>query len=453
MKRLLLFYLALLALGLALSHVGFRISETLNHDSQTSDQGAYMGMAEKLRGSLLPDHTDGTRNPLFPWLVAKFLDPKSPEFFEAGKRFNVLLATLGSLLVGIFNRRRLGALAAWNLAALAGLGCLIPIGIFFGAEVLFYLFFFGLWRGAFAILKRPTPGLAILTGLCAGLAYLAKPSTGPFLMGFALLIFLLCALWPFRRTIPAFSEFWNPRAALVALGCLLAAAFLVMTPRLLMAKRTYGSAFYSLPSFWFWADDWDTCFEKYGNCTPYGLSRIPPEEWPTAANYFRRHSVREALERLTSGTVIKLQQLLVPQKKFPWKKERRNRPRRMTLPMRGFYLMLCGMVALTFLAAAKFRPLLASGAMTPAVFGLGVFCVYTMAYGWYHVIGPGPRFVMMFYIPLLWSFFAAARSSALLTRWGPWGLGAFHGLLALALASRLLALLADSNFLKMDYAF
>ena len=449
-----IFLLAIMVLAIALGVVGFRIVASTNQDIDAYDQGAYLGMAQSMKTDLLPARTDGTRNPLFPWLVTRFYDPDSPDFFAAGKRLNVLLAVMGVLLIGLAAKGRLGSLASWNLAAVSGLGSLLPISTFFGAEVLFYLFFTGMWVAALDHIRRPRVVTGLILGVFSGLAYLAKPSTGPFLAAFAGFVILLILIKKLWRNPPAWFLVpdWRTSSAILGLIAALGSYFVIISPRLDSAQRTYGNAFYSLPSFWFWADNWKVCVEKYANCTEYGLSKIPPEEWPTAGNYFRRNSPTVAWERLMGGTLIKIQQLVIPDGRLPWKAENRNKPKRMLLPGRGWYLVLFGMLAVVMIAMAKGKPLTDPGGITGLAYGAGVFCLFTFAYGWYHVIGPGPRFVMMFYIPLCWSFFASASASAQ-GHGSARFLTIFHSLLALALGWRVGDLLLNTNFEKISHAF
>ncbi len=449
-----IFLAAVLVLTVVLGIIGLRIADSTNLDIEPYDQGAYLGMAKAIKADLLPARTDGTRNPLFPWLVTRFFDPNDDTIFAAGKRLNVVLAAVGVFVIGMVARSRMGHLASWNLAAVSGLGCLIPISTFFGAEVLFYLFFTGMWVTSLDHIRQPRVATGLILGVFSGLAYLAKPSTGPFLAAFAGFVILLILIKQLWRNPPAWvlPADWRASRAMIGLLAALASYFVVISPRLDSAHRTYGDAFYSLPSFWFWADDWQTCVEKYANCTDYGLSKLPPEEWPTAANYFRRNSPSVALARLSSGTLVKFQQLVVPDGKLPWKAENRNKPKRMVLPARGWYLVLFALLGVVMVAMGRGKPLSDPGGIAALAFGAGVFCLFTFAYGWYHVIGPGPRFVMMFYIPLCWSFLASASASA--RGKGPASfLSIFHGLLSLVLVWRLGSLLLNTNFEKVSHAF
>ena len=142
-----------------------------------------------MEGSWYPWYSDGTRNPLFPWLAAVFLDPGDPAFFEKGKKLNVILAICGAACLGIFFSRRLGPLAALSATALASLGALLPISTFFGAEAAFLvLFFFVCVCGARLLNDNPVR-FYVFFGLLLAIAWLAKSSTTLFFGLFILFSF------------------------------------------------------------------------------------------------------------------------------------------------------------------------------------------------------------------------------------------------------------------------
>jgi hypothetical protein len=58
-------------------------------------------------------------------------------------------------------------------------------------------------------------------------------------------------------------------------------------------RTRHGAAFYSLPSFWFWADDWET-WVKDADCRKVRLAELPVEEQPTMTGYFHRHDIGDA---------------------------------------------------------------------------------------------------------------------------------------------------------------
>jgi hypothetical protein len=87
--------------------------------------------------------------------------------------------------------------------------------------------------------------------------------------------------------------------------------------------------------------------------------------------------------------------------------------------------------------------------------GLATFTFYVLATGWYLPTGPGHRFIMTLYLPLLWMlaqggeqlrFAANSRSANSLFLAG-------HLAICALLVSRVFALLQDTQFEKISYAF
>ena len=184
----------------------------------------------------------------------------------------------------------------------------------------------------------------------------------------------------------------------------MAAYFAIISPRLIHAHKTWGSAFYSLPSFWFWADDWETCVNKYADCRKVRLATLPIEEQPTMQGYFHRHDLNDALIRLKNGAAVRLVQLFHPEGKWRLSVERKDKPKRIVLPHRGLYLIGLAALALSMcvLAAPQGRLRNLGPITLPVLLGLATFVVYVMATGWYLPTGPGHRFIMTLYMPLLW---------------------------------------------------
>ena len=79
-----LYWSALVLLTIVMVAVGFRITATTNLEVNPYDQNAYIFLARQMEGAWYPWYTDGTRNPLFPWMAAQLLDANHPDFFLAG---------------------------------------------------------------------------------------------------------------------------------------------------------------------------------------------------------------------------------------------------------------------------------------------------------------------------------------------------------------------------------
>ncbi|HEY5741406.1 MAG TPA: hypothetical protein VIS99_02600 [Terrimicrobiaceae bacterium] len=452
--------LAILLLCLSLLVIGFRITEQTNHEIDPFDQGAYVSMSKNMEGSWYPWYSDGTRNPLFPWIAALLLDPESSSFFEKAKRLNVVLAICGIALVGVFFARRLGPLSAFNATMLCSLAALLPISTFFGAEAIFLVLFLFVFACGVRLLNENPLRLYLLLGLLTGVAWLAKPSTTPFIGLFVAFSLIRCLLdlkfgknLPWHLRAPA----WSTRRFGVGLAICFAAYFALISPRLIHAQRTWGSAFYSLPSFWFWADDWQTCVEKYFDCRKARLAMLPIEEQPTLRGYFHRHSLSDALLRLKKGAAVRLQQLLHPEGKWRLSVEGKGKPRRIVLPHRGLYLLALGTLALAIGTLAIFygQFKLVGSVTLPVLLGLAALAVYILATGWYLPTGPGHRFVMTLYMPLLWMLSQGGEQLRLAStsRLANGLYLAVHLTICSLLLSRVLVLLQNTQFEKISYAF
>jgi hypothetical protein len=451
---------AIALLCLSAGVVGFRITDQTNHEIDPFDQGAYVAMSRRMEGAWYPWYSDGTRNPLFPWLAAVFLDAKDPAFFEKGKKLNVAFAVMGTAIVGAFFFRRLSPLAAFNATALASLAALLPISTFFGAEAIFLVAFLFVCACGMRLLNENPVRLYVLLGVLTALAWLAKSSTTPFL---GLFVVFSLGRWLLNRankeSLPWHlrAPGWSARRLGVGLALGAAAYFALISPRLVYAHRTWGSAFYSLPSFWFWADDWQTCVKKYADCRKATLAGLPIKEQPTMAGYFKRHGVSDALLRLEKGAAVRLGQLFHPEGKWRFSVEKKGKPKRVVLPHRGLYLIGLGGLAIAMgsLAIAQRRLKMVGPVTLPALLGLATFTCYVLATGWYLPTGPGPRFIMTLYLPLLWilaqggeqlRLAANSRSANSLHL-------VAHLTICALLISRVFALLQDTQFEKVSYAF
>jgi len=457
-RAVIAYALAVLALCLGLAVIGFRIADQTNHDVEPYDQSAYVQMAQKMEGSWYPWYTDGTRNPLFPWLAATFLDANDPAFFESGKRLNVLFGVCGVAFLGAFFLTRMGPLAAFNATALAGLVVLLPLSTFFGAEVIFFVLFLFVCVCAMRLLTVNPPWLYAVLGVLAGAAYLAKPSATPFLGLFVLFsgVRLILSFFPAGR-VPRCLQApqWSGKNLVIGMALFGAIYFALIAPRLVHAQRTWGSAFYSLPGFWFWADDWESCVKKYYDCRKEKLAEFPPEEQPTLAGYFRRHTISDAVQRATGGAAVRLTQLFFPEGKWRFSYEKPGKPNRVVLPYRGIYLAGLALLAAAMAVFAR-RQLDTVGPVTlPFLLALAMFALYVLAMGWYLPTGPGHRFILTLYIPLLWmvaqggdQLRLAANSLA-----GDALFFATHAVITVLIIWRILVLLSAGQFDKILQAF
>lgn len=375
----------------------------------------------------LPHETDGVVAPLWPWVAARFAPPNHTitdetfatdtavdlAFFRKGKWVNVGLSLGFLVLLGLAAARSFSILATTNLSLLAGFGALLPRAVYFQPEPLFYILFFLAWICALELLKRNSLWLHAVFGVICGLAYLAKTSIEPLILGWL-------GVTAYRYIKACFSKeessTWSRANAFIGLLCF-AFAYLGLTgPTLMHNKQTFGSYFHNFPRYWMWMDDFDNAGYQWmqQHQTAAALHAIPPEEVPNFKNYRRNHSGEQMWNRLTDGTFAKLESFLAPKAELKKPKDGWKR----ILDLRGWYVG--GLMLLLGLSATHARtrsralfqenPPLHREVGSLAIFTVGTFVAYSLAYGWYHVIGRGERFMLMLFLPLVFSLIWAAES-------------------------------------------
>jgi len=448
------FVILLLALCAVQIWLGQRIAGQVNFRTDEFDQGAYVLMAQKMKGSLYPWYSDGTRNPLVPWLAQMWADPDSEGFFEAAKRMNVWIGGLGTLVVGWIFVRRAGFAGAFAGAAVAGGAILLPSSTFLGAETLFFVLFLAVFVWGVGMFRANPLWSYAVFGLLAGAAYLAKPSASPF-VAMALGLGGVRAVWEWVR--PADGR-WRPSNALLGILVFAAGYLPVVAPRMVHAHATWGSPFYSLPSCWFWADSWEDCVTKYTDCRAATIAAMPPAQRPTVSGYFMRHSVSDAVRRVLTGAGERARQFVFPEKKFRIPFDGPGKPRRAVLPYRGLYVTALGLLAVVmglFAWRAVGGAMIGRGMFWAGLLFLATWAVYLAAMGWYLPTGPGHRFILTLYLPTLWVFLTVGERWRRASGSPPAGWIFLAGcLLASGLVMwRFLAVLPSAGFEKILYTF
>jgi len=399
-------WLAALAAGMLA--LGEYVALTTNRDADLYDQGAYLMLAEKCRAEWWPAATDGTRNPLLPWLLAKTASGARDTMLAAGLKLNVRLAALLAILLGAWAGRRVAWLPAVTFSTLGGLGVLLPIATFLGTEVLFYGLFFAAWMLAFALLARLTLARCALLGAVLALAYLAKPGVTLFCAALAPIAF---ARWIFRDDAAGWGK-WRPLAA-AALGLAIGAPMVL--PRLLDSQRQFGDPLQNTAANCFWEENWDACLPKLAYLNPRLAYRLAPGEWPSARRYLDRNGLGGAWTRLTRGMSAQLANVVSADPKGLWfsRSPSAKRPVRRIFPYRGLFL-LPPLVLASALAVAAVRregpATIGKAARYQAAFAVLLTALSFGAFSWYWVIAPGSRFVMALYLPVLASALLASEA-------------------------------------------
>lgn len=294
-------------------------ARVVNLSRARADQSGYQRDAVavyKNRHGQNPPMLIGERNrmPVYAAFLALFYDPSlSPEqFFEVGKRWNIRLSLLLLALLGVIFRRHLPPLVSTNLTLFVAFGYFVFKAGYMQAELLFYFLIFITFLASCYLLKRRGPaasvGLGILAGLLAALAHLTKAAMLP-LMAIFLAVYgirevaLLIRSW--RQHEPgsrrgALTRFaWRAAAAALVVACFLGALY----PYISNSKRVFGHYFYNVnTTFYIWYDDWPLAsVGTYSHGDGVGWPKMLPGEIPSMRKYWRRHTVRQIVDRVADG--------------------------------------------------------------------------------------------------------------------------------------------------------
>lgn len=452
-QLLVLFLLAFLKIGSLL------ISQTNHTDKNMfgGDQMHNMRLATQTKQDLSPDfskgfttaltnffphRTDGVVQPLWPWvaawlaepdhkitediMVSKVGRPEDHAFFNRGRWLNVFIVGTFLVFLGIAACRKFSLPAAINMLLLAGFAALLPRAVFFQPEPLYFIFFFLTWVACICALQKNSLWIYGLIGVLSGIAYMAKGSAHPLLLGFIVASSLRCVWEIFRpnknhsSTIAA-NERWHWRNHVVGLIILGITHYMTIGPRLSTSYERFGDMFHSYPNYWMWMDD----FEQQGfqwmvdHPNAAALAAIPSDQKPSLGNYLRTHTPDQILQRLITGVKAKVTEFLLPEQTKRSKKIENQKPWRGVYEARGWYLLsLTGGLLLCAIAVPLAAPkaqhegqrIFKPGFWFVVFFVVGSILGYTLLYGWYHPIGRGDRFMMSLYLPIAFTLIWGAET-------------------------------------------
>lgn len=403
-----------------------RIGERNRMDPWLGDAASYNELSSQFAGSFLPGGTDGVRNELYTFVGRRLAPTGTGDFADGLRRANAWLAGMMTALLGAVFLWTLRPADAVLLTYFYALGLAVPIAQYVAAENLYWGLFALAFIGGCLTLRTGRAAAALATGVAVGLAYLAKPSTGPLLtlLGACLLV----------RGVLAWRAADGGRRALgpvvVPFACVVLAASAVMLPRWVYAAGKFEGAFdFNAAAYHFWADSWEQCLQKYMDCSPKAMAKMPPGERPTAANYFRRNGWEGVIRRAGWGGYARLRQLLLPANPF------RFLPREMSESWRTTVFPFRDIVALGFLALPAMAvaggsrlPPVGGSLLWPALFAVGTLALYLVASAWYFPIASGYRFTNALVLPMCWFALYVRRELGPCVRKGEpavcWGLAA-----------------------------
>jgi hypothetical protein len=348
-----------------------------------SDQAAYLAYARQMCES---GHTfAGTRNrmPVFPFLLSRIYQPKmdNAEFFKRAQSFNVNLSIFLLALLFLIFRTFFPTYHALALLVITAFGVFLYRAPIVQAEPLFYFLSFCAFLLLVRLLIAPRWWLSIFAGGALGLAYLTKAS-----------MLASLPLWVAVFVVQSISRFRGAdRTRVLARDCglllLLLASFLVVVfPYIQTSKRLYGQYFYNVNStFYMWCDSWDEAVaftEVYND--PARRRELARDQLPSAAKYWREHSLGQIAQRLRNGLATML-----------------TRSAKLT----GYYKFM-----LLFAVAGVFALCRSEGAIQlikerafAATFCILFVAVYVLLYAWYGAIITDSRFILSLFLPFIFA--------------------------------------------------
>jgi hypothetical protein len=299
-----------LVVAAALYVTGAFVHASRNIVKRQGDQTAYVQYAKDLHanwsGRRPPIVGDRNRMPLYPAFQALFYTEELTDegFFQRGKATSIVLSVGLLAAVYLVAGLALPRLPRTTLTATAAFTCFIFKAGYFQAELLYYTLHFV----AFVVICRllsadAGPRLwawAVAAGAAAAISHLAKAAAMP------LVVLGAMTLVAGAFTSRGAAGTGLVRALLVRAGVaavVVVTFLLVLAPYLMTSKRVFGHYFYNVNStFYIWYDDWgDAIKGTRAHGDREGWPRLPADQLPGPAKYWREHTVGQIAARIGGG--------------------------------------------------------------------------------------------------------------------------------------------------------
>jgi hypothetical protein len=258
--------------------------------------------------SLLPQYTDGTVDPLFPWLLRKHASQPPDVVFESGKWMNFILS--GSLLLGfaLAAARAFSFSGAMAAVLMGGFGVILERSAYFSPDAIYYLLIVLTWLCALSLIRQNHLWLYGVFGILLGLSYLAKPLVWPIVLGFVL-VSIIRSLWIAFRTRKDRQDagVWSPSNQLVGFAMTIAAFLLITGPRLSYAAANFGDPLHSYQKYFIWLDTpSEAALFQQQHPGKTELEAIPPGEKPGLVRFVTQKGFSALIERGTEGALAQV---------------------------------------------------------------------------------------------------------------------------------------------------
>ncbi|HET9418109.1 MAG TPA: hypothetical protein VFO30_02110, partial [Chthoniobacterales bacterium] len=348
-----------------------------------SDQAAYLAYARQMRESDYTFTAARNRMPVFPFLLSLLYQPGMDEaqFLKRAQSFNINLSILLLVLLFVIFRKFFPSYHALALLVITAFGVFVYRTAIVQVEPLYYFLSFCAFLFLVRLLIVPGWWLSIFAGATLGLAYLTKASMLPTL-----------PLWVGVFLVQIISRFRHDNGRRVVardfgLLLLVLASFLVVVfPYIQTNKRLYGHYFFNVNStFYMWCDSWPeaVAFTEIYN-DPKRRRELAPNELPSAAKYWREHSLGQIVHRLGNGLASMLKRSAKPTGYYKFV---------LLFAVAGAFALRRGESTIAFVKQRAFA----------ASFCILFMVVYVLLYAWYGAIITDSRFILSLFLPFIFA--------------------------------------------------
>jgi len=409
----------------------------------------------------LPHLTDGDVQPLWPWVMRGAVaeghlragfEPEKDEALLARVQVRQKWLIAGFILLcGVLAGRLWHPGAVLPVLLPATLAALLAYGMDFGPVGLNYLLVFLSWVCALRLLHRNSVWLHAVFGVLTGLAWLTDVTA---LLVVAAWLVAATARWVricFRRGEQAVHETWIARNHFVGLLVVVMTWVAVCGSRCGAAMDHWGRPLFAWQHHWMWLDNDAEALalrDRFEEARAVGGRRVDLPGWE---DYFQTHTAEQARERLASGWSQVWGRFLgtEPPEWPPYLFWKLHAIRQSAwLGTAAGLLLVAGVIAFSRRGPPDRAAVrLPCGSAACVLFVLVATVAYGAWYAWYVPVQSDARFLLVLYLPLLWScvwgaekLMAVARMRGLSRRgWLIWQglLWAWSALLAADLLLRL----------------
>lgn len=392
-----LFFAFIIIIFLVVYISGSLIVAENNYDSLNADQSAYVSMSFWLvesRYSLFY-RIERNRMPLYPFILTLVYNQDFQHFFENGKIFNIILSILCLIILFFVFKKYLSYFQSLNLTLITAFTVFIFKAGYIQSEILFYTLFFLSYLILLKLLVKTSYANSVLAGILLALAFLTKAFVLPMIV-----IFLFCYL------LNTFSKLINPFdkkklfRSLICLFLIFLSFCSITGPYLSYSKKQFGSYFYNVNStFYMWYDNW-TQAEKgtlaYEDTWKY--PNLPKEQIPGSVKYFKEHSITQIISRVyygilnTSWYVFSIN-----------KNSLNNQSYGYDLYLLLYAFLLIYNLYFSFLINCQKLENFLKKHFFNFLFIFLILITYSMLVFWYSPIAGGNRFILVIFLPLLFS--------------------------------------------------